>query len=115
MEQNPSEMTILIFFVSNYYLKRMDAMLKRMCKGVPLTTREPLKVDQVVLERQFVFRLEIAPIECGIIRRKTIRHIGVVETANGLADRLEIGKRAGLKIGTGAQFKTDAPMTKARQ
>jgi hypothetical protein len=74
-----------------------------------------LKVDEIVLQGHFVFSGKIAPVEGGIIRGKTIRHVGLVETANRLADRLEIGKRAGLQLGTGAQFKTDAPPAEVRQ
>jgi hypothetical protein len=62
-----------------------------------------------------VFRLKIAPVERGVIRRKTIRYVSVVETVNRLAYRLEVRKRAGLKIGTGAEFKTDAPTAEVRQ
>lgn len=89
-------------------------MLKRIRKRVPLTAREPLKVNQIVLQREFVFRLEITSVERGIVRGETIRHVGVVEAADGLAHRLEIGERAGLQIGAGTQLKTDAPPTEVR-
>ena len=75
--------------------------LKGMGKGILLATPKPLEVDQIILEGQFVFSLQITTIKCRVIGRQAIRHVGVIEPADGFADRRQRVEGASLQIGAG--------------
>ena len=84
--------------------------LKRVLEGVVLTPHQAAEADEIVLERDLVFGLEIPAIERRVIGAEAKIDPGLVQPLRYLTHRGKVCKGAGLQIGTRTEFETDAAL-----
>src|SRR5215471_14654823 len=88
----------------------LQGSLKCVLEGVVLTPHQATEADEIVLERDLVFGLEIPAIERRIIGAETEVDPSLVQPPCHLSYWGEVCKGAGLQVGTRTEFETDAPL-----
>lgn len=93
----------------------MDRCSKCVLEGILLTTDETPEVEQIVVERDLVLRLQVTAVERGIVRRDAVVHARLVEPPRHFANRLEIGERTRLDVSARTKLDADAALTQLSQ
>src|SRR5262249_11212398 len=87
---------------------------KGVLEGVLLTAHRAAEVDQLMLERDLVFGLQIPTVECRIIGAEAVIDPRLVELSRHLAHGGKICKSPGLQVRARTEFETDAPLAQLR-
>lgn len=88
--------------------------LKGVLEGVLLTAHQAAEVDQLVLERDLVFGLQIYAVERRVICAEAVIDPRLVELSRHLAHGSEVCKSPGLQVCARTEFETDAPLAQLR-
>src|SRR5712691_6375140 len=88
----------------------LQGPLKRVLKGVLLTPHQAAEADEIVLERDLVFGLEIPAIERRVVGAEAEVDPGLIQTPRHLTHRGEIWEATGLLVGARTEFETDAAL-----
>ena len=83
---------------------------KGVLEGVLLTPYQTAEVDQLMLERDLVFSLQIPAVERRVIGAETVIDPCLVELPRHLAHWGKVCKSPGLQVRTRTEFETDAPL-----
>src|SRR4029453_2406936 len=89
--------------------------LKRVLKGVVLTPHQAAEADEIVLERDLVFGLEIPAIERRVVGAEAEVDPGLVQPLCHLTHWGEVCEGAGLQVGARTEFEADAALAHLRQ
>src|SRR5262249_51532780 len=84
--------------------------LKGVLEGVLLAAHQAAEVDQLVLERDLVFSLQIYAVERRIIGAEAVIDSRLVELSRHLAYGSKVCKSPGLQVRARTEFETDAPL-----
>src|SRR5215471_4679998 len=88
----------------------LQGSLKRVLEGVVLTPYQATEADEIVLERDLVFGLEIPAIERRVIGAEAEVDPSLVQSPRYLSYRGEVCEGAGLQVGARTEFETDAAL-----
>src|SRR5215470_18081731 len=93
----------------------LQGSLKRVLEGVVLTPHQATEADEIVLERDLVFGLEIPAIERRVVGAEAEVEPRLVQSSRHLTHWGEVCKGASLQVGTRTEFETDTPLAHLRQ
>src|SRR5262249_52079840 len=85
--------------------------LERVLEGVLLTPHQATEANEIVLERDLVFGLEIPAVERRVVGTEAEVDPGIVQALRHLMHWSEVWEGAGLQVGARTEFKTDPPLT----
>src|SRR5712692_577892 len=88
----------------------LQGPLKRVLKGVLLTPHQAAEADEIVLERDLVFGLEIPAIERRVVGAEAEVDPGLIQPPRDFTHRGEICEGTGLQVGARTEFETDAAL-----
>src|SRR5215831_17031256 len=96
----------------NYRISGVGAQgpLKRVLEGVVLSPYQTAEADEIVLERDLVFGLEIPAIERRVVGAEAEVDPGLVQPPRHLTHRGEVCESAGLQVGARTELETDAAL-----
>src|SRR5215813_7556219 len=88
----------------------LQGSLKRVLEGVVLTPHQAAEADEIVLERDLVFSLEIPAIERRVVGAEAEVDPGLVQPLRHFTHRGEVCEGASLQVGARTEFETDAAL-----
>src|SRR5262245_43682775 len=93
----------------------LQGSLKRVLEGVVLTPHQAAEADEIVLERDLVFGLEIPAIERRVVGTEAEVDPGIVQPLRHFTHRGEVCEGASLQVSARTEFETDTALAHLRQ
>src|SRR5215510_13634601 len=88
----------------------LQGPLKRVLEGVVLTPHQAAEADEIVLERDLVFGLEIPAIERRVVGAEAEVDPSLIQPLCHLTHWSEVCEGAGLQVGARTEFEADAAL-----